>query len=332
MITTLKTDRNSPCACGSGKIYELCCLGKQGTAQDFANDIAEAATEQPFTSLEELDSYATQRINERNQRALDEFCGLSPGQMYHLLYSPFSSPETIHFSIDAEGTLDAGIMRLFIPMVEAIGTSGLKATATGNLPQKFCNAMAEQLRQEDSVIRLLPRGNVRSETDLEELHCTRLVAQLAGLIRKYRGKFVLTRKCRELFDMQDIGSLYFELFKTYTTKFNWGYRDAYPEAEIVQQSFLYTLYLLTSFGDVQRSQRFYEDKFLAAFPMAADMFAETSYSTAEDSARHCYFIRSLVRFASFFGLAQLNLKSRKSYQERYLIQKNSLLDQLVTFW
>jgi hypothetical protein len=271
-------------------------------------------------------------MKEYNQRALDEFCGLSPEQMYHLLYSPFNSTETIHFSIDAEGTRDAEIMQLFIPMIEAIGTSGLPATATGNLPRKFCNAMAEQLRQDDSVTRLLPGGNIRSETDLEELHCTRLVAQLAGLIRKYRGKFVLTRKCRELVDKQDIGSLYFELFKTYTIKFNWGYRDAHPEAEIVQHSFLYTLYLLTSFGDVQRSQRFYEDKFLAAFPMAADMFTETSYSTAEDSARHCYFIRSLERFASFFGLAQIKLKSRKSYQERYLVQKNSLLDQFVTFW
>ena len=157
----MKTGRNSPCICGSGKKYKLCCLEKQSTAQDLLNDIVEAATEQPFTTLEELNAYAGQRVNERNQCALDEFCGLSSEQMSRLLYSPFSSPETILFKTDVDGVLDAGIMQLFISMVEAIGTSGLKATATGNLPQKFCNAMAEQLRQKDSVTSLLPRGNIR---------------------------------------------------------------------------------------------------------------------------------------------------------------------------
>ena len=118
--------------------------------------------------------------------------------------------------------------------------------------------MAEQLKQEYDGTRLLHLGGISSEKDLDVLHCTRLTAQLSGLIRKYRGKFVLTRKCKEMLAVQDIGSIYLELFKAYATRFNWAFRDGYTEAEIVQHSFLYTLYLLARFGASWQPQHFYE--------------------------------------------------------------------------
>ena len=40
-------------------------------------------------------------------------------------------------------------MQIFIALVEAIGENGLKATATGNLPLKFCKALAQQLREKE---------------------------------------------------------------------------------------------------------------------------------------------------------------------------------------
>lgn len=333
----MKTGRNDPCPCGSGKKYKHCCLEKRGdrpqpdSAQVIADEIAGATAEQPFLSMEELNALTEQVMDQRNRRVQAEFCGLSPEQMSHLLYAPFTSSKTVRFSTDFAPASDSRIIRLFTALVEAIGKSGLKATAKGNLPLKFCKTMAQQIREEDDDTRLLRIGGIRSETDFEELHCTRLVAGLAGLMRKYRGKFVLTRKCRDMLALQDNGRLYFELFKAYTTKFNWGYRDGYPEAEIVQFSFLYSLFLLASFGETQRPQQFYEDKFLTAFPMALEMFPETLYSTPEDEARRCYVLRAMDRFATFFGLAELTLESQELYRYRYVIRKSSLLDRFVTF-
>jgi hypothetical protein len=65
--------------------------------------------------------------------------------------------------------------------------------------------------------------------------------------------------------------------------------------------------------------------------MAIDMFEETSYSTAEDSARRCYFLRALDRFAAFFGLAELVSESRELYDYRYSVRKTVLLERFVTF-
>lgn len=84
-------------------------------------------------------------------------------------------------------------------------------------------------------------------------------------------------------------------------------------------------------GADQRPQKFYEDKFLTAFPMAIDMFPETGYSTTENSTRHCYVIRALERFAAFFRLAELVPESRKSHGYRYGVEKTALLDRFVTF-
>ncbi|MDZ7783795.1 MAG: SEC-C metal-binding domain-containing protein [Halioglobus sp.] len=200
----MKPGRNDPCPCGSGKKYKQCCLGtpgdraSRGSAQVIADKIAEAAAERPFESLEEINAFTAQLANERNQWSLAEFCGLSPEQMTYVLYRPFDSPKTIEFSTDIEVSSDIRIMRIFMALVEAIGDLGLKPTARGNLPLKFCKAFARELSQGDDDERhlYLRYGGIRSETDFHELHCTRLVAQLAGLVRKYRGKFVLTRKCR----------------------------------------------------------------------------------------------------------------------------------------
>ncbi len=251
----MKTGRNDPCPCGSGKKFKHCCLRKgdgeqrSGPAQAIADEIAMAAAERPFESLEELNAFTAELANERNRWALAEFCGLSPEQMTHLLYAPFDSPETVRFVADIQPGLEVEIMRIFFALVEAIGESGLKATATGNLPLKFCKALAQQLQEDADDSRPLRIGGIRSETDLEQLHCTRLVAELAGLVRKYRGHFVLTRKCKDLLSRQDNGGIYLELFRSYTTKFSWAYRDLYPQADIIQHSFLYTLFLLNAFGD-----------------------------------------------------------------------------------
>lgn len=337
----MKTGRNSACHCGSGKKYKYCCLGapsdpeSRGSAQVIADKIAEAAAEQPFKSLEDINAFTAELANERNRWALAEFCGLSPEQMTHVLYRPFDSPETIQFSTDIEASSNIRIMRIFKALVEAIGESGLKPTAKGNLPLKLCKALAQELLQrdgcEDGERRLYLRyRSIRSETDFEELHCTRLVAELAGLVRKYRGKFVLTRKCREMLEKRDNSRIYFELFRAYTTKFSWAYRDGYPEAEIVQHSFIYTLFLLSNFGDTERSQQFYEEKFITAFPMALDLFQETSYTSTDEQARRVYFLRALDQFAAFFGLAELKLESKELYRSKYVVRQTALLDRFLT--
>ena len=134
-----------------------------------------------------------------------------------------------------------------------------------------------------------------------------------------------------MIDNADGGAIYYTLFRAYATQFNWGYRDRYPEAGIVQQSFLFTLFLLCSFGQTLRPQSFYEDKFLTAFPMVVELFSEETYRTADACARQCYSLRALERFAALFGLLELTPEGEGSSWSRYSVRKSALLDRLVTF-
>jgi hypothetical protein len=61
---------------------------------------------------------------------------------------------------------------------------------------------------------------------------------------------------QNLFTISKSRSLIFE--------YNWAYFDIFGEMDIVQDSFLFTLYLLKTFGKF-RSKKFYADKFVSGF-------------------------------------------------------------------
>jgi len=137
------TGKNDPCHCGSGLIYEECCynedvlhvgaVGKEGSAQDVQSKLENRA----FNSLEEARA-AVQRVAEAsNRRPLDEFCGLSPEDMFHFLHHPFNSPDFVSFNLEVHQFPEAPFFRLFSFLIKAAAKEKLKATVKGMLPVKL---------------------------------------------------------------------------------------------------------------------------------------------------------------------------------------------------
>jgi len=91
-MSTGATGRNNPCPYGSGKKLKKCCLLKQEGVQ--------------FGSLNEVRASVGRHTQQRNQRPLDEFRGLSPEQMHRLLHFTFTSEEVYR-----ENTRFGGINR-----------------------------------------------------------------------------------------------------------------------------------------------------------------------------------------------------------------------------
>lgn len=329
--------KNAPCPCGSGKKYKRCCLGKADNAfpgnptQSIMMEVQDAIDGHDFTSIEELNKLTSQIANRQNQTTKKDFCGLSAEQMHCFLYSPFDSPDLITFSTQSSAQPQSRIMTLFLALVNALGDTGIKATAKGNLPLSLCKEMAQRFMEKKGYPLDLRYRSIRTELDFEELHCTRLVAVMAGLIRKYRGKFLLTKKCQQMLAAQDEGKIYFELFKTYVMQFNWGYRDGYPDIELIQMAFLFTLFLLHKYGGVAQTQSYYGDKFITAFPMVCQMMPESNYSTPEEDVRRCYSLRALERFAGLFGLIEFEGISDNILDRNHKIVKSQNLDKFVVF-
>ncbi len=288
---------------------------------------------QNFASIEEAEAFAEQLMQQRNQTPLDDFSGLSPEQVYQLLYFPFDSPSLLTFPSVLESTPAAPILTLFDLLVDAIGEQGLKSTAKGNLPQKFCRAAALGFWGEDGYRHHTRFGGINKEEDFYELHCTRVVAELAGLLRKRKGLFILSSDCRKLLADGGLAAIYPRLLRAYVVEFNWAYGDGYgEELHFIQRAFAFSLYLLDRYGDEPRPHSFYEERFIRAFPTVIDEVEPRPYFEPLEQVRSCYTLRTLVSFAQFLGLAAVTaVEERQLYPRNYQIRKLPLLSAAARF-
>ena len=328
----VQTGRNEPCPCGSGKKYKKCCLEQEqatvrNTAEGVSTELHQAMEGHEFNSLEEAQAFADNFMGQLNQKPSDDFHGLSPEQMHQILNFPLSSPHLVSFPEKLESLPDAPILSLLTLLVEAIGEKGLKPTTKGNLPRNFCREAALAYRDEETYQRSTLFGNVNKEEDFFELHVTRVVAELAGLIRKYKGRFILSRECRRLLSTDGLQSIYPRLLKVYAEQFNWGYRDGFADAPFIQHSFLFSLYLINRYGDDWRPSAFYEDNFLQAFPAVLNEVEHHPDCPPDWGFRSCYTLRTLVNFADFMGLAKVErVDEKKLYEYNYRVKKLPLLN------
>jgi hypothetical protein len=329
--------RNDPCPCGSGKKFKHCCLGKENSTASshgvagMSESLRKALEGRQFNSLEEAQAFLDQITQQQNRRQLDEFHGLSPEQMHQILNFPFASQGLVRFEDVLDANPVAPVLTLFKLLADAIGEQGLKPTAKGNLPRNFCRQAAlvywgEQRYQENTRY-----GGINREEDFDDLHVTRLVAELAGVIRKYKGRFILSRDCCRLLAGDGMTTIYLKLFRTYVEQFNWAYRDGYPELRFIQSAFLFTLYLLTRYGDAWRPQVFYEDAFPGTFPMLLDEVPPNQVISPDETVRHSYTWRALVHFAGFLGLATVEPVSNELLCHEYRVKSLPLLGQVVQF-
>jgi hypothetical protein len=325
----MKIGRNGPCPCGSGKKYKHCCLSPTSALKD---ELHKLIAEQEFDSIEDLQAITDDFISQRNRQPQDDFHGLSPEKMHRLLAFPFESPSLFHFPETLPTVPGAPILTLTQAIVQATGDKGLKATAKGNLPQKLCRDAAHDHCQDLPPDDFHHFTKVNKEDDFPELHVTRIILEMTGLLRKTKGRFYLTRKFHRLVDRSGLTRLYPEIFKTYCREFNWGYWDGYQELPFLQQSFLFTLHLLARYGDDWKPSGFYEDCFIQAFPMILDEVEPTAWSSAEDHVRSCFTHRVLKLFLHFMGLARVEkIPGDKPYSRDYRIRKLPLMDEVVHF-
>jgi hypothetical protein len=328
-MTGIKVGGNDPCQCGSGKIFKQCCLDKVegATTQGYLRSTLEG---QDFASFDAMQAEAERSIQSRNSAPLDEFHGLSPEKMFRLINFPFDTPALASFSEVLPIEPEAPISNIFRLLVEAIGDKGIKPTARGNLPRALCREVALNYLGEEGYAETTRYAGINKEEDFYELHVTHLVAGFAGFIRKHRGRIILSDECRTLIKRSGLSTIYPPLFRAYVEQFNWAYGDGYEELPFIQQSFLFSLYLLQRYGDQTRSSRFYTEAYIQAFPMLLEEVAPSRYASPHQTIGRCYTRRTLERFMVFFGLATIEAEPDEVQSAGTLmLTKTALLSRIV---
>ncbi|SCN47057.1 hypothetical protein BAZMOX_70712_0 [methanotrophic endosymbiont of Bathymodiolus azoricus (Menez Gwen)] len=326
----MKIGRNDPCPCGSGKKYKYCCLSASPAVSD---ELTELLSDQEFDSIEELQAVTDTLVAKQNHKPHDDFLGLSSEQVFRMLNFAFDTPELFQFSEQLLIEPSAPILMLIEGIISAIDETGLQATkANGNLPQKLCRDVWSDYNKLYVDPDFSGVHKVNKEDDFFELHVARITLELAGFLRKTKGRFFVTKKYQKIDNNFGVKGIYPIIFKTYCREFNWGYWDRYSDTPFIQQSFLFALYLLKQHGEKMTFTSVYEDDFLRAFPMVLDEMEEVSYFSSEESFRHCYCSRVCQRFLVFLGLAELEvIKGDKDYTKKYKIKRTPLFDAVVHF-
>ncbi len=284
-----------------------------------------------FESLEEAQAFLERAAAAYNQQPQDELGGLSPAQMHDLLQGDWftAGPLRLNLEIVPDDVRDADLLvnaRIFLTAVQEAG--GVKATATGNLPRAFVALMLERLRFPAGYVEEIRRYNKTiNEHDAYVLHVLRVILELAKLVRRFRGKFVLRPAGRELLAESQAGTLYVRLFRTVFREFNLAYLDGGgPESSGLQHTVAFSLYRLSTAAVEWRNP--YE---LAAEVVLPEVYDELVDPRWDDEAAMRIEAR-LLRPLEWFGLLERrDLPSPNSFDRPYEVRKTVLFDRFIRF-
>ena len=331
-----KIGRNDPCHCNSGKKYKKCCLSTdlergvpEGRIGDVNQELQKALAGQQFESLDDMQVFVDHKIQQGNEMPQVELGGFSPDQLQRLLYAPMKDQEMIqwHNKIDSADFSNAPIMVIFHSVRNYLSSNKAKATARGNLPRVLVIHVLEEYKN-----KVLDKKDVSDfetvykESDFRELYIGRLIFELAGLIRKTKGHFVLTQKATKFND----GELFKYLLQTYMEKYNWAFEDAYSEVGFYQTATWYSLVSLARLNNELVSKEEFAEDFIEVFPVVVKEFEDSPYQSSLSAATFAYTVRTIDRFFPFFGLLTLE-GERYTRDFRKAMKATPLLEQVFAF-
>jgi hypothetical protein len=172
--------------------------------------------------------------------------GMPPTRRYRLLTARLDDPQgavRLREDLTADELEQSAIFKNARLFLDKLADSPRSATAKGYLNRGFVLEMAAEMHMPAAYAEMQPHVKIAREADVWPLEVLRVVLQVAGLIRKYKGAFVITRRGVELRAEAAAGSLFAHLFRTYFCKFNIGYMDDGEDAPHMQAAFAHSLWM-----------------------------------------------------------------------------------------
>jgi Domain of unknown function (DUF1841) len=291
------------------------------------DDMRTALNDQDFKSIDEAQTFLDDLTAEKNAEPIPEFLGLSPEQMYRVLHRPFTGTTdilTLNRNLLKEDFLDIPVVKETIYFLKRLSElQPLKATAKGNLPQAFAREMHDKFPEHPNF-----HYPIRSEEQDSKLSALRHLLDMAGWVKKGNQRFSLTQKGQMVvqngFSIDD----FFHLFETYTIKFNWASRDLYLNLEIIQESFLFSCYLLYQKTKTYIQMNELTACFIQAFPAVLNKVERIPFMEPEEEVRGAFYLRFIERFCEYFGLVTIQREKGKSLGFKHAIKITPLFGKM----
>lgn len=292
------------------------------------DEMQSALEDQNFGSVEDAQVFANAFADAKNREPVPEFLGLSPEQMYRLLYRPLTDTSDIlilNKNLPKEGLSHIPVVKEIVYLLRRLGElQPLRATVKGNLPRAFAQEMHDTFRDPHQF-----DYPIMSEEEDWKLIALRHLLTMCGWIRKHKQRFGLTRAGKRLVDNGFGSEDFFHLLETYMLEFNWASRDSYPELYLIQQSVLFSCYLL----HVKAKAYIHADElgkyFIEAFPAVLNQVAGNSYTTPEELVKSAFSTRFIEAFCEYFGFVTIRREEKeKSWKVDRFLQTTPLFEEI----
>jgi hypothetical protein len=266
---------------------------------------------------------------------IEDFEGFSSSDMRYLIITPFSkdSPFQINKKIPNSILDQIPIFNQIEFLLNKINEIGeLKLTATGSLPTTLIKEIYNMglIKDED-----IENGITKlyAETSSQPIQLTRLITEMAGFTKKRYNRLSLTKTWKDRLLKNSRQEIFEQTFSTFTFKFTWGHFDRYESQAAGQVGFPFSLFLLSRYGDDERLDSFYSEKYIRAFPGLIDQFYDNLYWTRDinKSFNSCYSIRTFDRFLKYFNLITIRTEGRLYHDSKKFIKKTAIFDDVMTF-
>jgi hypothetical protein len=268
-----------------------------------------------------------------NNAPLDDFLGLSPTEMHHLLYDAYGDKSPLGLRSDIEtSTLDEiPFIRLTEEFLKIISREeSIKLTPLEALPRKTIHELyGHKLITEDIIEAGFSKlSREQDSTAITTVHLNTLVL---GVVKKAKGRLSLTKKGAQLLQPGERVNLFTETLSTYTNKFNWSSNDGYPQSPVGQLGWGFTVYLLEKFGSSEHTIEFYAEKYLRAFPKLLEFFPARPYGTPEGDFVNCYSVRTFERFLEWFGFVKVEHVHGMHGKQSDSVKRTDLFQEVFRF-
>lgn len=260
--------------------------------------IEEVLRQNPSATVAEINA-ALERTTEGYNRAPQrDLGGLSPEQMARLIYDDWSGEGAVRLNraLPFEEISHARTLHNVRSLLEGLGEQGsVRATPKGNLNRAFVREMAARLAMSEEDREVYRSGRLNEE-DLWPLHTARVLCDLAGLIKRRKGAYSLTRRGANLTSTDRAGELFALLFLTHFRELNLAWLDrAASEAPELQHTIAFSLYQFGRAGDVWRSPAALAPVVL--LPSVRARLGRTEYTDWAEFLTHTRILQPLRGFA-----------------------------------
>lgn len=204
---------------------------------------------------EDLNALFEQVRMEYNQQPQEDMGGLTPEQVYNLVYTPWDDPQClmqINSHLSFEEVQNSTLLknaRIFLQSLQEEGGK-TKATSAKNLNRKFVEKMLPRLVLPDNYEEEIRKYcKVINELDVWPLHLTRILLELAGGVKRKKNDFSLTNSGKKWTEEKQAGTLFRMLFTSHFLRLNLAYLDRLVDNSPLQTTIIYSFFQLSRQAD-----------------------------------------------------------------------------------